>query len=157
MKIREIDSRKTLAFIESYKKMTNSELKTVKVRWAFGDNKKRILSNLEDYSFYSVDTKELIKKVDFGEMGLKKMNPYKLFTNVDASDYRIAKILKHWIGGGYIDPPILCFKSSNKFYIADGRHRTITAHHLGEKYIPVAIHKTFLKQISEIIYLKKIK
>lgn len=154
MKIKKADSKKASRLIGFYMKMGPRELKMINVKWAVGDKINHILNDFEDYSFFYVNLEELIKKVDFGEMGFKKMNPNELFTDVDVSNFRIAKILKQWRNGGYIDPPSLCLDSFNKLYISDGRHRTIGAFHLGETNIPVAVPSSLVKDVSMQLDLK---
>lgn len=154
MKIRKVNFKSVSKFIDTYRKMNSCELNMIKAKWAVGDKRSKMFNDPEGYSIFLVNIEELISKVDFGEMGFEKMNPSKLFTNVDISDFRIAKILEHWRNGGYVDPPALYLNSFNQLYISDGRHRTISAFHLGEKNIPVAVPCSLIEDVAKKINLK---
>ena len=131
------------------------EIRKIKVRWAYGVNRKYRKFPLRGYRFFYVDLKYLIDSADFGEMMSIGLNPQKLFNGVDERDYRIAMLLDHWSKDGYIDPPEIGLNNSGRISFGDGRHRTITAFHLGEKEIPVVIHSSLVKRVSAVIKLER--
>ncbi|MCF6276713.1 MAG: hypothetical protein L3J07_02570 [Candidatus Magasanikbacteria bacterium] len=153
-------SKEIINYIDSYKNKSLFEINKIIVKWAYGTNKKYLskyykLIGLKDYSIYLVNTKELINKADFGEMGHTKLKPDILFNGIDERDFRIAKLLEHWGDGGFIDPPEIFINNLPNISFNDGRHRTIVAFHLGEKEIPVIIHNTLIEKISSITKLNK--
>lgn len=156
MKLHKANSKQYLHTISIYKNKNIKEIRSIKIRWAHGSNKEHYFEYLENHSVFMVKTKELINKIDFGEMGFKKLNPHVLFNGTIVSDGRIAKALEHWEKNNFMDPPILALKSSN-LYIVNGRHRTIVAFHLGEKTIPVAIPNDQINEIGQILNLNNHK
>jgi len=161
MRIRKAQLPKdVLEMINLYRSKTLSEIKKIEARWACGIYKKHSLYPMrksEGYEIYYVKLNELIESADFGEMMYKKLNPKKLLTGIYERDFRVVKILDCWSKGGYIDPPEICLNSLQQISFGDGRHRTIVAFHLGEKYIPVVVHSSLFDKISKVIQLKKTK
>lgn len=155
MEIRKPNIDYVNSIISIYKNKNWGEIRKIKVKWAYKDENS--LSDFEGYLFFEVNLKELISKIDFGAMGMKNIDPKIMFGNSQVSDFRVARILEHWQNGGYIDPPQLCLspEKRQKLYLADGRHRTITAFHLGEEKIPIAIHESLLNSVSSKIKLIK--
>jgi hypothetical protein len=82
----------------------------------------------------AVDCLKLISSAAF--LGL---NPLELFSGDEDSDYPVARLLDNWANGKFIDPPTIGFDSNDDLVFTDGRHRTIVAHYLGEKRIPIAV------------------
>jgi hypothetical protein len=115
------------------------------------------MREFEGCKIFYVELNKLIELADFGEMMYKKLNPKKLFTGIYERDFRVVKILDHWSKGGYIDPPEICLNHLQKISFGDGRHRTIVAFHLGEKYIPVMVHLSLVDKISKMVELKENK
>lgn len=149
-----------LEMINLYRDKTLTDLKKIKVRWACGSYKKYsrlpVLKS-EGYEIFYVELDDLIKLADFGEMMYAKLNPKKLFTGIYERDFRVVKVLDHWNKNGYIDPPEISVDSSKKISFSDGRHRTVTAFHLGEKEIPVIVHRSSIDSVSSLISLRKNK
>lgn len=142
--------------IDLYRGKSKEEIQSIKPKWAYGLNESHQLKSFEGYSIFFVNTLDLIRKVQWGEMGSKKLNPVVLFTGAEASDFRIAKALDHWSKSLFIDPPELVLGGSGGIYIADGRHRSIAAFHLGEETIPVAVPDEQIQEVSLIIGLKRL-
>lgn len=140
-----------LAKINFYRDKDLSDIKKIKVRWARG-SKRRYPRQSSDRLFY-VSVNELIRSADFGEMMYVSLNPWQLFTGVDERDFRVAKILEHWDREGYIDPPEIRIDHRGKVTFGDGRHRTITAFHLGEEEIPVQVPLELVTKMSSLIKL----
>ncbi len=154
-------SQDVLEEINFYRNKNIQEIKKIKPQWACGTNKNRLhdkgLSSAEGYKLYYVELAKLIEIADFGEMMYEKLNPQELFTGVDERDFRVAKALNHWSKNGYMDPPDICLNHLGEISFGDGRHRTLTAYHLGEGYIPVMVHQSLVKRISAIINISKVK
>jgi hypothetical protein len=158
MKLRKAELPKDLReFIDSYRNKKIAEIGKIKVRWAYGENNKylRYISvvSLRDYFVFLVKTRELIDKADFGEVARAAMRPDLLFNNVDERDFRVAKILDHWNKKGYLDPPEISTDIFGRIIFHDGRHRAVVAFHLGEEKIPVLVHKTIVKKVSDVLNL----
>ena len=161
MRIRKAQlSKEVLEMINRYRNKTLSEIRKIEARWSCGAYEKYSLYSMrksEGYEIFYVELKELIESADFGEMMYEKLNPKKLFTDIYERDFRIVKILDQWSKKRYIDPPEICLNHLQKISFGDGRHRTIVAFHLGEKYIPVMVHSSLFDKLSKMIYLKETK
>lgn len=152
--------KEVLEMINLYRDKKLTEIQKIKARWACGTYKKHSLypvRKTEGYEIFYVDLKELIGSADFGEMMYEKLNPKKLFTGIYERDFRIVKVLDQWNKKGYIDPPEISVDHLQKIVFGDGRHRTITAFHLGEKEIPVVVHTSSLDKVSNLMRLRKNK
>ena len=142
----------------SFNQMEREEIKKISVKWACGINKRFLTKSAprsaNGYRVFYIDLNQLIHLGNFGEMDGVELAPHHLFTGGEKRDYRVAKVLYHWSNDGYIDPPeIYPSNRSQKISFTDGRHRTIAAFHIGEKQIPVLIHKSFIQEMSRIITL----
>lgn len=139
--------------INFYRDKDIGDLKKIKIRWARGSNRQYPRQSL-DRLFY-VDLNELVRSADFGEMMYLPLNPWQLFTGVNERDFRIAKILEHWSGEGHIDPPEICIDHKGRVVFGNGRHRTITAFHLGEEEIPIQVPLEMVTKISSLLKLNR--
>ena len=97
-----------------------------------------------------MDTLELIKNAEFGEVDINN-----LFTGDLKNDYRIARILSRWENYEFVDPPCIGIESIEKRRLSftDGRHRTKLTYLLGHRQMPVAVNKLEIKEIAKIIKL----
>lgn len=150
-------SPQVFELINSYKSKTIDEIKKIQVQWACGINKKYRRYPIKGTKLFYVELEKLIATVDFGEMGYQKLDPQRLFTGVEDRDFRIARALYHWDQNGYIDPPEIFPEHSQNITFADGRHRTIAAFHIGEKHIPVLVHRSVINKLLPHIELIKLK
>ena len=135
--------------INIYKKLTKKELLEIKPKWAFGED---LFADFDEDIFAWVNTKELIEKMEFGAMG-GDIDPYVLFSDRENGNQRITKILDRWKNRTLVDPPSIHSDRLGKITFGDGRHRLITAFHLGAKRVPVAIHKSNRETISKFLDL----
>ena len=152
--------KKALALIGVYRRKELAELKGIKSKWACGKYRHKAIYHYryaEGYRLFYVELKALIDSADFGEMGHAKLEPSKLFNGVNERDFRVVQVLDHWRNGGFIDPPEICLDRSQKITFGDGRHRTVTAFHIGKKEIPVFVHVTGVKGLSKLIKLRRAK
>ena len=147
--------KKILETINLYRDKKPAEIKKIKARWAFGVNRKRVFRPSQGCCVFFVELKKLVGAADFGEMMFAPLNPRELFSGIDERDFRVAQVLAHWDKGGYIDPPEICLNRLGHVTFGDGRHRTIAAFHLGEKKIPVRVHRSLIKKVSTAINLMR--
>ncbi len=136
--------------VNIYKKLTKKELLKIKPIWAFDNN---LFRDFDGYIFAWANVFELVKKSEFGAMG-GDINPYVLFSERENGNQRIAEVLYRWENGMLIDPPTIHCDRFGTIKMSDGRHRLITAFHLGEKQIPVAIDTSNKETISKFLDLK---
>lgn len=146
-------SPKILETINRYRDKKPTELKKIKARWACGVNRKRVFRPSQGCRVFYVEPKNLVGAADFGEMMFAPLNPRELFSGIDERDFRVAQVLDHWSKNGYIDPPEIYLNHFGQVAFGDGRHRTIAAFHLGEKKIPVRVHRSLIKKVSTTINL----
>jgi len=141
--------------INLYRDKDLAEIKKIRVRWARGATR-QYPRRSSDRLLY-VNLENLIKLADFGEMMYVPLNPRQLFTGVDERDFRVAMILDRWNKEGAIDPPELGLNHLGQISFGNGRHRTITAFHLGEEEIPVEIDLSHIEIIGKLIDLRNHK
>jgi hypothetical protein len=81
-----------------------------------------------------------------------------LFTGELLNDSRVAGILNRWDQHEFVDPPTvgLCMNFKGKLSLSDGRHRAKLSFLLGHKQIPIAVHKTEIEKVLQIIPLAKV-
>ncbi|WP_294309409.1 hypothetical protein [uncultured Chryseobacterium sp.] len=155
MKLESVTSEEFDRIIKLYIAKRNKDLQKIIPHWAVFENKNKILNpelkTPSEYEFINVELKILIQKAEFYGV---QMNV--LFTNQKLNDVRVAKILYNWDNNFFLNPPIvgICNYNLSKLSLSDGRHRTKTAYFLGVKFIPIAVQKTDLKKVQEILSTK---
>ncbi len=139
--------------IKKYSEKHINELKKIKPLWAYGENIDKLLDytqhpEYDSYKIFIVNVSELVNKTNFINLDLSK-----LFCGDIASDYRIMTTIERWENNKYVDPPFLSLSTieKDKLSIPDGRHRVKLSSFLSIERIPVAIHKTIIPKIKELI------
>jgi hypothetical protein len=159
MELRKPDISDRIALIKLYQQKTLNELQSIKPSWAYGENTDKIL----DYSLHPINQKYTIFHVDPAKLitssELYEVSTETLFNGQLLNDSRIAGILYRWDRNEFVDPPTvgLSMNFKGKLSLSDGRHRAKLSFLLGHKQIPVAIHKTEITEVSNIIQLIKIQ
>jgi len=155
MKLRKANFNNKKAQLNIYLKKSIQELKLIEPKWAYGKHAHNLLDfslhpRNQEYTIFLVETSELIKNAELNEV-----NTTIIFTGDTVNDIRITSILHRWENHEFVDPPTvdLCTLNNNKLSLSDGRHRTKLSYLLGIKQIPIAVHNTLIKQVSEIIHL----
>jgi len=144
--------------VELYTQKSIKEIRKIEPRWAYGENKDKLLDRSQhpecgNYKIFSVGVKDLLQNIEsFG------FNYEILFTGDLASDCKVASTLERWENNEYVDPPFLQISmyNSKKLSIEDGRHRTKLAYHMNQLEIPFAIYESLVNDVNNIIELKEI-
>ncbi|TAJ51437.1 MAG: hypothetical protein EPO58_12630 [Chitinophagaceae bacterium] len=155
MKLQKANSEIFEKRINYYKEKSLTELQSIIPKWAYDSNSDRILDttlhpSAEEYFIFLVETKKLIQISE-----LHEVNPDILFTGDKLNDGRVATILHRWDNNQFIDPPTVEIfdRDKSKLCFSDGRHRSKTNYLLGHKKMPIAIHRTQIKNISKLLEL----
>ena len=155
MEIRKASTDPHIIFAKTYESKSLEEIKLIKPKWAYGDNVGELYDYIQnpknnEYTIFIVNTLELIKNAEFGEVDISI-----LFTGDINNNYRIARILSRWENCEFVDPPCIGIDSTekNRIVFTDGRHRTKLTYLLGHRQMPVAVSNLEIKEISKIIKL----
>lgn len=155
MEIRKANTESLIICSKAYESKSLDGLKSIKPKWAYGDNVGKLYDYIQnpknnEYTIFIVNTLELIKNAEFGEVDINN-----LFTGDLKNDYRIARILSRWENCEFVDPPCIGIDSTekNRIVFTDGRHRTKLTYLLGHRQMPVAVNNLEIKEISKIIKL----
>lgn len=101
-----------------------------------------------------MQVKELIYSSTFNEVDVTR-----LFMGDIVNDTRIARILSRWDNNLFVDPPtvFLSTQCKGKLQFSDGRHRAKLTYLLGIKRIPIAIDKSDIDTVSQILSLSELQ
>lgn len=155
MKLRQASSDKFNKRIKLYKGKSMAQLQSIIPKWAYASDSDYILDTIlhpkvGEYFIFLTNTKELIKMCE-----LHEVNPEILFTGDKLNDGRVATILYRWDNNQFVDPPTVGIFDKNKSMLcfSDGRHRSKTSYLLEHEQIPIAIHKSDIDSVREILVL----
>lgn len=145
--------------VSTFRKIDLSLLKEIEPKWAFGKNSDKIYDYIlhpecQEYIIVKVRVYDLLKNVEFLDFDVEN-----LFIDDLASDYRVVSTLKRWENNQYVDPPTLSINTNNyekKLVISDGRHRFKISCFLELEKIPIAVHKTILPTLQQLIFVEKL-
>ena len=137
--------------LEYYQNKSLEQLKFIDPKWAYGDNRNKILDialkgRNKEYRIFIVNTSKLIENSLFADVEFDS-----LFNGKEKNDMRITRILSRWVNNKFVDPPTICISSTqNSISFRDGQHRAKLSYFLGLEKIPVGIHN------EDIVLIKKI-
>lgn len=157
MKLHKANKDEHEVLVEKYREKSLAEIIAIKPKWAYGEYIDDLYDigqhpDFGDYKIFLVELVELIKNTEFFDFNMEL-----LFNDKLESDYRVASTLERWEKNESVDPPTITIKEidGKKLSISDGRHRTKLAYHLKQNKIPIAIHKSLIQEISNIIELEE--